>query len=286
MSCCTTGLVLAVILTACSTPRIIVKEFKEPPLLKRTEHNPVFVITTDPPNIRDSLMLGTIRTRHNGFTGDCNFRQVKHSAKSEAIKIGGNLLVITEHKLPNAILNPCHRIKGNIYWVSNPEIYEKEILWNSERKLTVSDFKASTHDKSFVAATNSYFGYTTSILSKKNLVLVEVDTYFDCESSYFKENLNQAMVLDHEQLHFDITELYARKFVKRLHNEIGNYQDLLKNVERIGDEINEKLQSKQQEYDASVYTDLSKQSLWKEWTATALKKLSSFKTKKLSKPYK
>lgn len=284
MSCFTTGLVLAVILTACGTPRIIVKEFKESPFPIRTGNYPAFVITTDDPNIRDSLILASIKTKHN--TGDCNFRQVKHAAKSEAIKIGGNLLVITEHKLPNSLLNPCHRIKGNIYWVSNPLIYEKEILWNSKRKLAVSDFKASTKDKEFIAATNSYFGYTTSIQSKENLVVVEVDTYFDCESSYFKENQNQAMVLDHEQLHFDITELYARKFVKRLHNEIMNFQDLVKNAERIGDEVNKELQSKQQEYDAAVYTDLSKQTFWNEWTATALKKLAPYKTKILNKPYK
>lgn len=229
-------------------------------------------------------MLGTIKTKHN--TGDCNFRQVKHAAKSEAMKIGGNLLVITEHKLPNTLLNPCHRLKGNIYWVSKPEIYEKEILWSSKRKLEIGDFKASTKEKEFIAATNSYFGYTTSIQSKENMVVVEVDTYFDCESSYFKKNQNQAMVLDHEQLHFDITELYARKFVKRLHNEIVNYQDLVKNAERIGDEVNKELQSKQQEYDAAVYKDLSKQSFWNEWTATALKKLAPYKTKKLNKPYK
>ncbi|RTE53011.1 hypothetical protein EHW67_12570 [Arenibacter aquaticus] len=284
MSCCTTGLVLAVILTACSTSTIIVKEFKESPLSNKTAPNPTFVITTDDPNIRDSLMLGTIKTKHN--TGDCNFRQVKHAAKSEAMKIGGNLLVITEHKLPNTLLNPCHRLKGNIYWVSKPEIYEKEILWSSKRKLEIGDFKASTKEKEFIAATNSYFGYTTSIQSKENMVVVEVDTYFDCESSYFKKNQNQAMVLDHEQLHFDITELYARKFVKRLHNEIVNFQDLVKNAERIGDEVNKELQSKQQEYDAAVYKDLSKQSFWNEWTATALKKLAPYKTKKLNKPYK
>lgn len=284
MSCCTTGLVLAVILTACSTPRIIVKEYKESPLSKKTGYNPAFVITTDDPHICHSLMLGTIKTKHN--TGDCNFRQVKNAAKSEAMKIGGNLLVITEHKLPNTLRNPCHRIKGNIYWVSEPEIYEKEILWNSQRKLAVSDFKATAKDKEFVAATNSYFGYSTSILPKENMVLIEVDTYFDCKSSYFKDNLNQAIVLEHEQLHFDITELYARKFVKRLQNEITDFQDLIKNVERIGDEVNKKLQFKQQEYDSAVYADLSIQSFWNEWTATALKKLAPFKTKKLSKPYK
>ena len=251
-------------LTSCGTPRIVVKETAGPLSNQLPEPNLVFVITKEDPNLNDSLLIGTIATKHNGFIGDCNLRQVKRAAEKEAKEIGGNLIFITRHKLPNTLLNPCHRIRGNIYSVPNPEAFEKEILWN----------------------TNAYFGYTTSIKSEENMVIVEVDTYFDCQLSYFKNNKDQSLVLNHEQLHFDITEVYARKFIKRLHHEVKSFKDLVKKVERIGNEVNKELQLKQEAYDTAVYSDLSKQSYWDEWTETALEELDMYNNKTISRPYK
>ncbi|MEG3658319.1 hypothetical protein V5097_12995 [Arenibacter palladensis] len=273
-------------LTSCGTSRIIVKKNSSILTDQLPQPNSIFIITKEDPNLADSFLIGTIATKHNGFSGDCNLRQVKRAAEKEAKKIGGNLIFITKHKLPNALLNPCHRIRGNIYSVPNPEVFEKEILWNPNRKLQVRDFKGSTLDKPYVAATNTYFGYSTSVKSEENLVIVEVDTYFDCELSYFKNNKNQSLVLNHEQLHFDITELYARKFIQRLHQEIKSFEDLITNVERIGNEVNKELLLKQEAYDKAVYSDLSQQSYWDEWTETGLRELDMYNSKTISSPYR
>ena len=273
-------------LTSCGTSRIIVKKNSNTLTDRLPQPNSIFIITKEDPDLGDSFLIGTRATKHNGFSGDCNLRQVKRAAEKEAKEIGGNLIFITKHKLPNALLNPCHRIRGNIYSVPNPEAFEKEILWNPNRKLQVRDFKGSTLDKPYVAATNTYFGYSTSVKSEENLVIVEVDTYFDCELSYFKNNKNQSLVLNHEQLHFDITELYARKFIQRLHQEIKNFEDLITNVERIGNEVNKELLLKQEAYDKAVYSDLSQQSYWDKWTETGLRELDMYNSKTISRPYR
>ena len=273
-------------LTSCGTSRIIVKKNSNTLTDRLPQPNSIFIITKEDPDLGDSFLIGTIATKHNGFSGDCNLRQVKRAAEKEAKEIGGNLIFITKHKLPNTLLNPCHRIRGNIYSVPNPEAFEKEILWNPNRKLQVRDFKGSTLDKPYVAATNTYFGYSTSVKSEENLVIVEVDTYFDCELSYFKNNKNQSLVLNHEQLHFDITELYARKFIQRLHQEIKNFEDLITNVERIGNEVNKELLLKQEAYDKAVYSDLSQQSYWDKWTETGLRELDMYNSKTISRPYR
>ena len=273
-------------LTSCGTSRIIVKKNSNTLTDRLPQPNSIFIITKEDPDLGESFLIGTIATKHNGFSGDCNLRQVKRAAEKEAKEIGGNLIFITKHKLPNALLNPCHRIRGNIYSVPNPEVFEKEILWNPNRKLQVRDFKGSTLDKPYVAATNTYFGYSTSVKSEENLVIVEVDTYFDCELSYFKNNKNQSLVLNHEQLHFDITELYARKFIQRLHQEIKNFEDLITNVERIGNEVNKELLLKQEAYDKAVYSDLSQQSYWDKWTETGLRELDMYNSKTISRPYR
>ena len=273
-------------LTSCGTPRIIVKENSITPTLGLPQPNSIFIITKKNPNLNDSFLIGTITTKHNDYNGDCNLQQVKRAAEKEAKDIGGNLIFVTKHKLPNALFNPCHRIKGRIYSVPNPEAFENEILWSPNRKLKVSDFKGSTLGKPYVAATNTYFGYSTSVKSEENLVMVEVDTYFDCELSYFKNIKNQTLVLNHEQLHFDITELYARKFIQRLHQEIKSFEDLIKNVERIGNEVNKELLLKQEAYDKAVYSDLSQQTNWDEWTEVGLRALDIYKNKTISKLYK
>jgi hypothetical protein len=61
---------------------------------------------------------------------------------------------------------------------------------------------------------------------------------------------------------------------------------LIKNVERIGNEVNKELQLKQEAYDTAVYSDLSQQSYWDEWTETALEELAMYNNKTISRPYK
>lgn len=274
-----------VFLTSCGTSGIIVRESTKTLSHRLPQSSSVFIFTKEEPNLSDSLLIGTIATRNNGFKGDCNFIQVKRAAKKKAKEMGGNLIYITKHSPPKTLLHPCHRIRGNIYSVPNPEAFEKEILWSPHRKLKVSDFKGSTKDRPYVAATNAYFGYNTIIKSEENLVVIEVDTYFNCNLSYFKDNENQSLVLHHEQLHFDITELYARKFTQRLHREVTNFKDLVKKVEQIGDEVDKELQLKQGAYDTDVHNDLSQQSHWDEWTKKGLKELDRYKHKTIGRPY-
>ncbi|MDX1766848.1 MAG: hypothetical protein R3294_02275, partial [Arenibacter troitsensis] len=80
--------------------------------------------------------------------------------------------------------------------------------------------------------------------------------------------------------------LYARKFIQRLHQEIKSFEDLIKNVERIGNEVNKELLLKQEAYDKAVYSDLSQQTYWDEWTEVGLRALDIYKNKTISKLYK
>ncbi|HYV90790.1 MAG TPA: DUF922 domain-containing protein [Chitinophagales bacterium] len=85
-----------------------------------------------------------------------------------------------------------------------------EIRWQESRRLTFSDFRGHVPlGTSWAASTSSaiHFGYETT-----NGVLSNVVVYasFNPEKSWMKKNL--AVVLAHEQLHFDITEVFTRKF--------------------------------------------------------------------------
>ncbi len=121
------------------------------------------------------------------------------------------------------------------------------IEWRSDSRLKYSDFKAE--DKGSpgfaIATTSSAFGY--SITDTDGDISGSIYVRFYCEESWWNPNFRLDEVLDHEQLHFDICELFGRKLYKevltlrsmgslnkkamhRLHRKLekqyGNYQDL------------------------------------------------------------
>lgn len=86
----------------------------------------------------------------------------------------------------------------------------KEIRWSTDRRLSYTDFGGPVPSSSpWAATTNSsiYFSYQET---NGQLKSVTVYSSFDPASSWMKTQTPE--VLRHEQLHFDITEYFARKF--------------------------------------------------------------------------
>ncbi|MGB5507543.1 DUF922 domain-containing protein, partial [Robiginitalea sp.] len=92
------------------------------------------------------------------------------------------------------------------------------------------------------------------------------------EKSWYHPELSNAGVLMHEQLHFDITELYARKMRKILSERTfsGNVRG---DVRQIFSKINRELKAFQDRYD--LETDFSRnreaQQQWNKRIAEKLK---------------
>jgi len=106
-----------------------------------------------------------------------------------------------------------------------------EMLWSSDRFLVWSDFKkkASDYNAGDAALTASSIQTQTSMMDK--LLKISVTAKFYPYQSWSLKNKQSDSLLKHEQLHFDITELYARKTRKALleniiykkdYNKIGN----------------------------------------------------------------
>lgn len=72
-----------------------------------------------PPNAEK---LGTIKVGDSGFSSNCDYAVVIEKAKTEARKVGGNALKITEHSLPD-FWSSCHRITADVLKVENIENY-------------------------------------------------------------------------------------------------------------------------------------------------------------------
>ena len=88
------------------------------------------------------------------------------------------------------------------------------IYWNASSPLKWADFKASPDMRSPYLALSSA-GITYTITFNNNNPVYEVKAFFVPAKSWRKITADSNL-LKHEQLHFDITELFARKLVKEL----------------------------------------------------------------------
>lgn len=245
-------------------------------------YEPFAIFEKDTLDLRTNQLLGEIEIKDSGFSLRCDYETVKGMAIKQAKEMGGNCLVITEHRLPNK-WSTCHRIKAKIYTIDNAHQYESEILWSAKRPLEIRDFKGEIDKRPFLAATASSFRYYLEGKPgfSKDYTL-RVQTYFDCYLSYFKHSELDSATLAHEQIHFDISELYARKFIMEMELAAKNVEEAMANQEKILDKIGRELRLKQDEYDSEVYVDDSKQVKWANWIKEELDRTKKYENKILS----
>ncbi|MEO6303976.1 MAG: DUF922 domain-containing protein [Bacteroidia bacterium] len=160
-----------------------------------------------------------------------------------------------------------------------PEDDKEMILWNLERPLTWDDFKGKP-ERRFAAASTSY-----DILKEVNKgtsknATVKIEAVFFCQSSWKKKSWINEQVLEHEQKHFDIVELYARKLRKTIsETKFSSFADLETKIQSLYD-INDKEMDKYQdkyddETDGSMNGD--KQREWQKSIMKDIKDLDAHK---------
>ncbi len=148
------------------------------------------------------------------------------------------------------------------------------IPWTKERKLIWKDFKGKPK-RGFKAAaiTASGITYSFSSLARGNEVEVDfkVNAYFYPDQSWYDAENCDDVILGHEQLHFDISELYARKLRKRL-NELTFSLNIKKEVRVIYNDILNELDDFQERYDweTNFSRDIEKQLEWNKKVAELL----------------
>ncbi|MDT7827564.1 DUF922 domain-containing protein [Pricia sp. S334] len=162
---------------------------------------------------------------------------------------------------------------------------EEAIPWSADRKLQWSDFKGSYFKTEWAAATTATgisYAFTTTEENGRQFLEIEVRCEFYPYRSWYRPEVCDANTLGHEQLHFDIAELYARLFRKRL-GEASFTSDVKDEVKAIYKQILKELIAFQNKYDRE--TDFSKdvrqQRLWNRTIAEEL--LASEQTKTPSK---
>jgi len=151
------------------------------------------------------------------------------------------------------------------------------IEWNAGRKLTWDDFKSTPDPASPNAALtntaiNIEFGYDKSGLTWS------IRCSFDKNLSWVR--VKNDAVLAHEQGHFDIAEIYARKLNKALKDYHFNAKTVANDVNKIYNDMMTAHHDAQEVYDHE--TDYSrnkeKQDEWLKKISDDLKGLQAFAT--------
>ncbi|MBK8584214.1 MAG: DUF922 domain-containing protein [Bacteroidetes bacterium] len=92
------------------------------------------------------------------------------------------------------------------------------LIWGTDYKLNWNDFKGPVPPSDFAAESNCMFNYKArpEIADGKMTLFVNFDACFIKGSSWVKEDKLQDSLLLHEQYHFNICEVYARRLKSRL----------------------------------------------------------------------
>lgn len=221
-------------------------------------------------------LVARIRTTDKGMTVRCDYPAVLDTLKALARSMGANLVKIDRHMLPSVYGSSCHRVEARFFRVEDATPFEETITWHPERRLRLVDFKGDTAARPFRAAT--FCGITYHGNYAANKMMVTVEAWFDNQGSYFKHGDDDPGVLAHEQVHFDIAEVYARMLRKRIDETSFIGRDFNSVLHDLHMAVMREMSVEQDRYDASVYADPAMQPSWSDSVAGRLADLDPFRS--------
>jgi len=161
------------------------------------------------------------------------------------------------------------------------EIQAQNIPWG-ENKLTWSDFKKHIENGNpHHAFTYSGINFEMKVIN--DTVIIILESYFDPSQSWVHTDHQVDNLLHHEQLHFDITELFCRKMRKEMapfmnqHISVFVEKQMDKKSKEIFSRLFNEQSSIQQQYDVETRHGIeeTEQEKWKSQISRLLNELDS-----------
>jgi hypothetical protein len=158
----------------------------------------------------------------------------------------------------------------------------KSQLWSENLELEWRDFNGAPEaqvDAVAITASGITFGYSVTTSDTKVVdANFTIEAHFYPDHSWFKKTRVTPVVLDHERFHFNITELFARKFRQRI-AKTRFTNAIQEEVDVIYDAINQELKALQTLYDqeTNYSIDIEAQKRWQVKVEKELQELSKYK---------
>lgn len=163
--------------------------------------------------------IAIINSGDNNISPACTYEEIIARFKQAARAQGANLVKISSYRKP-AYKGDCDKISARLYKVDHVKDYEQKFEWSADRKLSWDDFKgtpAPGRDTNVAARTSCRFGIRIDTMYASGIRVV-VTNEFICRQSSVRPGRKTPALLAHEQLHFDLCEVYARQLRKQLAN--------------------------------------------------------------------
>ena len=161
---------------------------------------------------------------------------------------------------------------------------EETISWNESKKLSWTDFqgpKKSSSDAAAVTASGITFSYTVGKTDGQitNFNALAYAHFYPGDSWFIEDRCNDH-ILAHEQLHFDITELYVRIFRYRL-ERLEVSQNIKSELNKMYKTVKEELAEMQHQYDTQSQHSINKeeQAKWAAYVTENLNKFDAYKSR-------
>ncbi len=147
------------------------------------------------------------------------------------------------------------------------------INWK-ETPLTWDDFKGKP-ERRFAAASTSYDILKHVYKKDSKNATVKIEAVFFCKDSWKKSSWINDQVLAHEQKHFDIVELYARKLRKTLsETKFSSLTDLEEKIQSLYDANDKAMDQYQDQYDDETDGSMNGDKQ-REWQASIIKDIKA-----------
>ena len=177
-----------------------------------------------------------------------------------------NLVKIEQHERGDA--QRCDRVVATLYSVDAtgiktaaapdylPDSYsEGDFVWSKTRKLAWRDFQGSiprlSKNDMTVAATYCGFGYEMSY-NGNNKPVLSIKNRFYVDKSWGLDEFRNREVLEHEQAHFDLCEIYTRKFRELANKRIQAGTNYKKIIQSAYDQVYGEYERQQERYDSET----------------------------------
>jgi hypothetical protein len=161
------------------------------------------------------------------------------------------------------------------YSQTNKKFAQDTIIWSADRPLTKEDFKVKKSSKAAASTSSGLFLHSED---KEGTLMFYVEAIFSKSKSFFMKE-ESLYTLKHEQLHFDITELHARKLRQKIiQRDFKKTSKVRETIQKMYDKAFEDCQREQSNYDRDTEHGINaaKQQVWSEKITQQLLELEAF----------
>lgn len=150
-----------------------------------------------------------------------------------------------------------------------------QIHWKKTTKITWADFKGSSKGQSSHSAMTVVNFSWKELKSQNKIIGLVVQNSFNKKKSWVKIKSKNDYLLNHEQKHFDLSEVFARQMIRYLEKES---KMSISRVDKIFRRTNKKRMKMQKEYDKETNhsRNTTNQTIWDEKITDLLEKVSSY----------